>query len=214
MRGVPARVRLDEDRHPHDPVLADAAVKITDFKAGLLASSDPGPPVGEQKLTLTTVSAQVCVTASTKLNAVLTVTKEPGSHAAQRLQDVSFTIDTGLRHVRRKTVSHGGRRRTVTVTVYLPNATFRTLPAAARLALKGLKRGNQALTVVATYSSRTGSGSHRHLHSRAGRSASASISADRQSDLPQGSANKPPSFASRRVCREHRRHDRPQSEQR
>lgn len=128
----------------------------------------PAPAVisavlGSRKLTLTTISAQLCVAASAKLGAALTVTQTPGSHATQRLQNVTFTIDRGLRRVRRETVRRGGRRRKVTVTVYVANATFRKVPATARLALTGLKPGNHTLTVVATYSAKVGSGRHRHV---------------------------------------------------
>jgi streptogramin lyase len=122
----------------------------------------PVPPVttttttatfGDQQITLTTPSLQICTASTGKLSATLTSTAIKGSHAAKlRFSSAAFFIDKGVKHTHKRIrhLSHG-RKKTITITVFTSNTTVHRVPATVSLSLKGLKSGTHTLKVVVSY---------------------------------------------------------------
>ena len=110
--------------------------------------------VGNQQIKLTTPSA--CVSKAGRLRASLSSTTIPRSRGAKlRFLSAAFYLDKGVRHIRHHTKRLGnGKKKTVTVVVYLPNRTVHRLPATVRLSVAGLRSGTHSLKVVLTYSKR------------------------------------------------------------
>lgn len=109
--------------------------------------------VGNQRLTLTTPSQQVCTARNTALRVALGSTTIPHSKAVKlRCSSATFYIDRGVKHTHRKTIrSRSGKRKTLIVVGYGANATTRRLPIALGLAIKGLKSGTHTLTIKVYY---------------------------------------------------------------
>ncbi|MGO9958896.1 MAG: hypothetical protein ACLP50_23525 [Solirubrobacteraceae bacterium] len=118
--------------------------------------------IGDQRLTLTTPSAQVCTASTATLAASFTSTTVGGSREHLHFIRVAFSIDKGVTHTRHETIRARGKRRTVTVTTHSPNATERSSPATVKLRLAGLKPGLHTLTVAGSYSETAGRGRKRH----------------------------------------------------
>jgi streptogramin lyase len=110
--------------------------------------------VGNQRIKLTTPSA--CVTKAGGLSASLSSTTIPRSRGAKlSFLSAAFYLDKGVRHIRHKTKRlSNGKKKTVTVVVYLANRTVQRLPATVRLSVAGLRSGTHSLKVVLTYSTR------------------------------------------------------------
>jgi 5-deoxy-D-glucuronate isomerase len=68
-----------------------------------------------------------------------------------RFVSAAFYIGKGVAHKERKVVTSHGHRRTVTTTVYLPNATAKSASASENLSLTGIAAGDQQLRVVVRY---------------------------------------------------------------
>jgi len=119
--------------------------------------------IGDQLLTLTIPSSQACTASTTTLGATFTSTHIDGSREHLHYIRVAFSIERGVRHARRETIRKHGRRRTLTVITYRPNATLHASPATVELALGGLRSGIHTLTVTATYTETVGRrGRQRH----------------------------------------------------
>ena len=96
-----------------------------------------------------------CVAKSSKLGETLTATTL--SHGTKlHFTGAAFYLDRGVRktHKRIRHLAHG-RKKTITVVVYTPNATAHHLPASPRLGLSSLKSGPHTLKVLMTYTSTT-----------------------------------------------------------
>ena len=109
--------------------------------------------IGSQHLVLTTPAT--CVAKSSKLGEALTATTL--SHGTKlHFTGAAFYLDRGVRktHKRIRHLAHG-RKKTITVVVYTPNATAHHLPASPRLGLSSLKSGPHTLKVLMTYTSTT-----------------------------------------------------------
>jgi streptogramin lyase len=109
--------------------------------------------LGNQQFTLMTPSPLICTARAKTLSATLTSTAIPHSRRAKlRFARATVSIDKGIRHTRRRVLhlAHG-RKRTVTVVVYTPNATVRHVPATVKLRLAGLRPGMHTLKVTLSY---------------------------------------------------------------
>ena len=109
--------------------------------------------IANQHLVLTTPAN--CVAKSSKLREALTATAL--SHGTKlHFTGAAFYLDRGVRktHKRIRHLAHG-RKKTITVVVYTPNATAHHLPASPHLGLSSLKSGRHTLKVLMTYTSTT-----------------------------------------------------------
>ena len=140
--------------------------KVESFRTQARTSTPPSATrisgrLGDQRLSLTTPPAQLCIARTSKLAATFTTASVPGAGRHLRLVRVSFSIDRGVKHASRKRVRHHGRRTFKKVITYVPNAVAHASPAKVELTLTGLRPGRHALSTVATYSEAGGRGGHR-----------------------------------------------------
>ena len=136
----------------------------TSTTTAITTTSTTGPPVepqlvsttatiGNQQLVLLTPSPQACTARARTLGARLSSNTLNNSRDPEAsFANAAFYIDRGIPHIRRVTKRMpNGRKRTVTVTVYSPNAIIRRVPVAVGLRLSGLRSGTHSLTVRASY---------------------------------------------------------------
>jgi streptogramin lyase len=142
-----------------------AMQSFTTLKSPPPATSVVTASFGNQRLSLTTSSPLVCLASTAQLPVTFTSVRV-SSHDALSSTGVSFRIDKGVKHQRRKKQRKHGKRTTVTVTTYVSNATAHRVPATVDLSLKGLGHGTHMLTVVAGYSETVGSGRKRQKESK------------------------------------------------
>jgi streptogramin lyase len=109
--------------------------------------------IGNQHLVLKTPAK--CVAKSSKLGEALTATTRSRG-TKLHFTGATFYLDRGVRHTHKRIrhLAHG-RKKTITVVVYTPNATAHHLPASLRLRLSSLKSGRHTLKVVMAYTSTT-----------------------------------------------------------
>jgi hypothetical protein len=152
----------------YEVVASNANGTVDGAMQSFTTRTPPPPPTsvvtasfGNQRLSLTTPSPLMCLASTAQLPVTFTSVKV-SSHDALSFTGISFTIDKGVKHQRHKKERKHGKRATVTVTTYVPNATAHRVPATVDLSLKGLGHGTHTLTVVAGYSETVGSGRKRH----------------------------------------------------
>jgi streptogramin lyase len=109
--------------------------------------------LANQQITLVTPAPSACTAAAGALKASLSSVAIAGSKAAKlRFSSATLLIDRGVRHVHKRTTrSAAGRKRTVTVVSFGPNAVVRRLPATVALRLTGLRSGTHTLKVTLAY---------------------------------------------------------------
>ena len=120
--------------------------------------------VGNQQVTITLPATTPCLAAGARLPLQLTATAVPNSKAAK----LSFTraavfLDRGRKRTRTKLVTVHHHKHHNRVTVYVPNATVRHLPAMLSPSLHGLPSGTHTLRVTLSYT-RTRHTKHRTVH--------------------------------------------------
>jgi hypothetical protein len=101
-----------------------------------------------QRIVLTTPSLSACTANTKRLPVRVASTRIKGSTGAKlKFSSVAFYLDKGIKHTTHR--RHKGK--TVTVTVYLANATAHHVPVTVHLSLAGLKSGTHKLKVVLSY---------------------------------------------------------------
>jgi hypothetical protein len=108
-----------------------------------------------------------CLAASARPRLKLSSARIRGSKAAKlSFKRAVVFIDRGLKRTRTKLVTVHHHKHPKRVTVYVPNATARHLPAALSPSLRGLRRGTHALRITLTYAGTRHVG-HRTIHTTA-----------------------------------------------
>ncbi len=124
-------------------------------------SESPTPPsaqithatLDDQQIALTTPSLQPCVAGGGKLAVTLDSSAIAGSGAAKlSFSSAAFYLDNGIRHTHKKTTrTSSGRKKTVIVATYKPNAIAKHVPVTLELSTAGLTAGTHTLTVKVSY---------------------------------------------------------------
>ncbi len=107
---------------------------------------------GNQRLTLTAPAASLCTAHTGKLRVGFTTSAVKGSKKTKlKFTRAAFYIDKGVKHTKKESRRVDGRRKTVTVTTYGPNAIGKKTPVSASISLRSVKTGRHVLKVVAAY---------------------------------------------------------------
>jgi virginiamycin B lyase len=107
---------------------------------------------GNQKITLTGPAPGVCTSSRLPFSISLSSTTAPRSKAAKlHFVKVSYYLDKGVRHLRKRVVHAHGHKTTLFVVSYRPNAVVAHLPAKGALKLTGLKSGKHTLRATISY---------------------------------------------------------------
>jgi hypothetical protein len=134
------------------------AAEYVPAKASCPPPPPPPPPVtplritkatfDNQQIRLTTPPLSACTANTKRLPVTINSTAIKGSTGAKlKFVRAKFYIDRGVKH----TIHRTRHKKKITITVYLPNATARHVPAAVNLSLAGLKSGTHTLKVVLSY---------------------------------------------------------------
>jgi streptogramin lyase len=125
--------------------------------------------VGNRRITFTVPALTPCLAASARPQRKLGSARIPGSKAAKpSFKRAVVLIDRGIKRTRTKLVTVHHHKHRKRVTVYVPNATARHLPATLSPSLRGLRRGTHALRITLTYTGTRHVG-HRTTHTTATR---------------------------------------------
>jgi streptogramin lyase len=120
--------------------------------------------VGNQRITLTVPAATPCLAAGAQLPLKLSSAKIRHSKAAKlSFKRAAVSIDRGIKRTRTKLVTVHHHKHRKRITVYVPNATARHLPATLSPSLRGLHSGTHTLRITLTYT-RTRHVKHRTVH--------------------------------------------------
>jgi streptogramin lyase len=133
--------------------------------ATLTTASPPPPPppptplpaktsatFDNQRITLTTPATSLCTAHTGKLPVSLNSTAIRNSKQAKlKFSSAAFYVDKGIRHTAKKIVRRHGKKVTIKVVTFKPNALLKKLPASPKLTLSGLKSGQHTLNVVLFY---------------------------------------------------------------
>ncbi|HEX3910226.1 MAG TPA: hypothetical protein VHW67_05940 [Solirubrobacteraceae bacterium] len=139
------------------PATSQPGIEILPPRVGSSTVQPPGPvsttaTFGNQRITLTTPSPSLCTLRTGTLPVTLSSVAIPKSPAAKlRFAGAAFYIDRGLKQRHRLTKLVHGRKKTLTVTVYVANATLRRASATLALRLAGLGSGLHTLKVRLSY---------------------------------------------------------------
>ena len=120
--------------------------------------------VGNQQITLTVPATTPCLAAGARLSLQLSSTAIRHSKAAKlAFKRTSVFVDRGIKRTRTKVVTVHHHKHRKRITVYVPNATTRHLPATLSTSLRGLHSGPHTLRIALTYT-RTRHVKHRTVH--------------------------------------------------
>ena len=121
--------------------------------------------VGNQRITITVSAPTPCLGPGVHPQLKLSSTAIHGSEAAKlSFERAAVFIDRGIKRTRTKLVTLHHHKHRKRVTVYLPNATARHLPATLSPSPQGLRPGTHSLRFTLTYT-RTRRSGHRTVHS-------------------------------------------------
>jgi hypothetical protein len=121
--------------------------------------------LGNQRITITVPATAPCLAAGAHPQLKLSSTAIRGSKAAKlTFKRAAVFIDRGIKRTRTKLVTVHHHKHRKRVTVYVPNATVRHLPATLSPSPHGLRSGSHSLRFTLTYT-RTRHSGHRTVHS-------------------------------------------------
>jgi virginiamycin B lyase len=130
----------------------DGAIESFTTAAAAPTSQITTATLGNQRITVTTPSSSACIASSGTLAVTLASAAIAGSKSTKlKFAAARLYIDRGVKHTTRRIERRHGKRVTVKVTTFRPNATVKRLPASVALKLTGLGSGAHKLKVTFSY---------------------------------------------------------------